>query len=231
MWREKGTPCYGSVMKFLLTSSGLTSESLVHALEKLAGKAFSEMTILYISTAGNTSVDGENWLVDELLLFRERGCKKVALLDIAIPKELWAKHFTPADVVCFGGGNEKYLARVMQEQGFKEFIVPLLSDKVYMGISAGSMVAGHFLKGGLTNELFPEEDYGSEGGIPMGILDVIFVPHMNSEWFKKVRPEFLSTLKDKFDHDTYATDDETALAIDGDHIEVVGTGKSWISRV
>ena len=218
-------------MKFLLTSAGLTSDALIHALEKLAGKSFSEMTILYIPTAGNTSVDDENWLVDNLLAFRNRGCKKVAMLDIAIPKELWAKHVAPADVICVGGGNEKYLARVMEEQGFREFIVPLLSDKVYMGISAGSMVAGHFLKGGLTNELFPEEDYGEEGGEPMDILDIIFIPHMNSARFKKVRPEFLSSLKEKFDRDTYATDDETALAIDGDHVEIIGTGESWISRV
>ena len=217
-------------MKFLLTSAGLTNDALVRALEQLVGKSFSELTILYIPTAGNTSVDSENWLVDNLLVFRNRGCKKVALLDIAVPKVLWAKHFAPADVICFGGGNEKYLARVMQEQGFKEFILPLLADKVYMGISAGSMVAGHFLKGGLTNELFPEEDYGEEEGEPMGMLDIIFIPHMNSSWFKKVRPEFLATLKEKFDRDTYATDDETALSINGDHIEIVGTGESWTNH-
>ncbi len=214
-------------MKFFLTSSGLTNDALASALETLVGKPLRETSLLFVPTAGNTSVDDKNWLINNLVQFQKYQFKSIAMIDIAIPKETWAPHFANIDVVCFGGGNEKYLARVMQEQGMKDFLPQCASLKVYMGISAGSMVAGHFLAGGLTNELFPEEDYGKQEGVPMKLLDLIFVPHMNSDWFKQVRPEYLETLKPKFDRDTYATDDDTALAIDGEKIDIVGGGKSW----
>ncbi len=217
-------------MRFFLTSSGLKNERLAKALEKLVGKPLSETAILHVPTAGNTSADEGNWLLSALLEYQRYGFKRIVVLDIAIPKELWAVHFDGIDVVSFGGGNEKYLARTMGAQGFKEFILPMLETKVYMGISAGSMVAGHFLSGGMTKELFPEEDFGEEKGEPMGILDLIFIPHMNSEWFKQVHPDFLESIKEKFDRPTYATDDETALSIDGDHIEIVGGGASWEYR-
>ncbi len=217
-------------MKFLLTSSGLKNERLAKALEELVGKPLTETSLLFIPTAGNTSVDDQNWLITNILEFRKHNFKNISIIDIAIPKEMWAPHFKNVDVICFGGGNEKYLARIMEEQGFKEYILPHLEHKVYMGISAGSMVAGHFLEGGLTNELFPEEDFGSENGNPMGILDLIFIPHMNSQFFENVRIDFLESIKVKFNKPTYATDDETALSIDGTSVTIVGGGASWVYK-
>lgn len=217
-------------MKFLLTSAGLKNAQLAKVLEELVGKPLSETSLLFIPTAGNTSVDDQNWLITNILEFRKYNFRNISIIDIAIPKSMWEPHFANVDVVCVGGGNEKYLARIMSEHGFKEFILPLLETKVYMGISAGSMVAGHFLEGGLTNELFPEEDFGDEEGEPMGILDLIFIPHMNSQFFENVRIDFLESIKDKFNRPTYATDDETALSIDGDKIEIVGGGASWVYK-
>lgn len=222
--------CYTFLMKFLLTSAGLKNDKLVQALEALVGKSLSETSLLFIPTAANTSVDDQSWLFEDILEFQKHKFKNISIIDIAIPKVMWAPHFKNVDVVCFGGGNEKYLARIMEEQGFKEFILPLLDKRVYMGISAGSMVAGHFLLGGLTSEIFPEEDFGDENGNPMGILDLIFIPHMNSQWFENVRIDFLESIKEKFNKPTYATDDETALKIDGEKIEIVGGGASWVHK-
>jgi peptidase E len=118
----------------------------------------------------------------------------------------------------------------MEEQGMADFLAAQDSLKVYMGISAGSMVAGHFVASERMNELFPEEDYGKEDGKPMRLLDLIFVPHMNSKWFKNVRPDFLEGFKSNFDRPTYATDDDTALAISGTRIDIVGPGASWIYK-
>ena len=110
-------------MKFLLTSSGLKNDKLAQALEELVGKPLSETSLLFIPTAGNTSVDDQNWLITNILEFQKQEFKNISIVDIAIPKVMWAPHFEHVDVVCVGGGNEKYLARVMEEQGFKEFIL------------------------------------------------------------------------------------------------------------
>ncbi len=217
-------------MKFLLTSSGLQNSVIADALSALVGKPLSETALLFVPTAANTGTEDKGWLIENLVQFQRYNFKSIDIVDIATPAEVWKPHFLIADVVCLGGGDEKYLARVMKETQFKEFIVPLLTSKVYMGISAGSMVVGHFLPLGLSAEVFPEESFGGEEVTTMNLCDIVFIPHLNSGWFKKVRKEFLETLKDKLDRTTYAADDETALRIDGENTEVVGEGEHWLYK-
>ena len=211
-------------MKFLLTSSGIRNQYIANALAELVGKPLSETSILFVPTAANTGTDDKSWMIEDLAEFRKQNFKSIDVVDIATPPEVWTPHVLAADVICFGGGDEKYLARVMEQGGMKEFLLPLLSTKVYMGISAGSMVAGHFLPEGLSEVVFPEEDFGSTQGTPMKLYDFIFIPHLNSDWFKHVSKEVLDTIKDKFGMVTYVTDDETAIKIDGAKIEIVGKG-------
>ncbi len=219
-------------MKFLLTSSGLKNEGILRGLKELVGKDISETSILFIPTAANTGVDDKSWLIDNLINTKEAGFKSIDLLDIAgLKKEEWEPHFQAADVICFGGGNERYLARIIEASGVRESLSALLETKVYMGISAGSMVVGSFLNDEHNAALFPEEDYGDEQGVPLKLLEMIFIPHMNSDWFTHVRKELLENIKEEFKINVYALDDETALKIHGDVIEIVGKGDHWFHTV
>lgn len=212
-------------MKLLLTSSGLKNEYIVEALQKLVEKSLAETSIVFVPTAANPGTDDKSWVIENLKDFQRCGFKSIDIIDVALPDEVWKPHFLAADIICFGGGNEKYLARIIEENKIKEFLVPLLNTKVYMGISAGSMVAGHFLTEDLNSELFPEEDYGSEHGLPIELYDFAFIPHLNSGWFKHLRREFINNIeKERFSTSVYVADDETAIKIDGSVIEVVGKG-------
>lgn len=215
-------------MKFLLTSSGIRNEYIARALENLVGKPFSETTIVFIPTAANTGIDDKGWIIDNLKQLQDQKFKSIDIVDIATPKDIWLPHILAADILCFGGGNEKYLAKVMEQDMLKNLLQSLLATKVYMGISAGSMVAGHFLPESLNEIVFPEEDFGSESGVPMKLYDFIFIPHLNSEWFQSVRKEKLNMIKDEFGILTYATDDETAIKINGSELEIVGKGEYLI---
>lgn len=216
-------------MRLLLTSSGLKNEHIAKALEELIGKPLVETSILFVPTAANPGTDDKGWIIENLKDFQKYGFKSIDIIDVASPAEVWEPHFLEADIICFGGGNEKYLARIIEENKIKEFLLPLLDEKVYMGISAGSMVAGHFLSEDLNSEIFPEEDYGDEKGTPMELYNFAFIPHLNSEWFKHVRKEFLRSIEEnRFNILTYATDDETAIKIDGSSLEIVGNGDYWI---
>ncbi|MFZ2167508.1 MAG: Type 1 glutamine amidotransferase-like domain-containing protein [Minisyncoccia bacterium] len=218
-------------MKFLLTSAGLRNEKIVDALQKLVGKPLSETTVIFIPSAANTEGGDKGWLVSNLVDFQRQNFKAVDISDIAgTPEENWKKRFEEADVICFGGGNEKYLAELLKKMGMKEYFSTMSKDKVYMGISAGSMVAGMFMPEKLYPEIFPEEDFGATTTAPMELYSFCFIPHLNSSFFSQVRKEKLEALKHEFTAPVYSTDDETAIAIDGENIEIVGGGDYWISK-
>jgi dipeptidase E len=109
----------------------------------------------------------------------------------------------------------------------KDFLTTLPENKIYMGISAGSMVAGTFMPPELYSVIFPEEDFGETTKDPMEIHNFVFVPHLNSDFFTHIRKETLENVKDKFTTNVYATDDETALVLDGNELEIVGHGDCW----
>jgi dipeptidase E len=191
------------------------------------GKPLSSTKVVFVGTAANLGVDDKSWMINDFVQFQKYHVASIDFTDIALPRNVWEPHIREADLICIGGGNERYLARIAQESGFKEFILPLLEEKVYMGISAGSMLPGYYLSSNHVEQLFPEEDYGSEKGSPMEILDMHFLPHLNSTWFKEMRVENLVTLQPHFTRPTYALDDNMALAIDGEKITFVGDGASW----
>ncbi len=211
-------------MKFLLTSAGLQNGELAHALEELVGKPLSETSILFVITAGNTGSDDKRWLIKNLDQLDQYNFLNIDIIDFAgLPESIYQPHFEKADVICFGGGDERYLAQATQSIG--SYLVPLLKSKVYMGISAGSMILGSLLSVSINERLFPEDGFASIESEGLSILPITFIPHLNSEYFANVRRPFLESLKDSFIQITYVVDDKTALKIDGDRIDVVGTGE------
>jgi dipeptidase E len=215
-------------MKLLLTSSGISNEAIARALSELAGRPLSELSIIHIPTAANSWGDDKSWIIDDLVKLQKQRFKSIDILDIAaVPSEVWKPRLTAADVISVGGGDEQYLAKVFREIGMKEFLLSVPDDNVYVGTSAGSMVAGRYLPYELLKTIYPEEDFGDLLENPMGFYDFIFVPHLNSKWFTHVTEENLEKIKGKFEYPAYATDDETAIKIDGASLEIVGGGNHW----
>jgi dipeptidase E len=219
-------------MKFLLTSAGLRNDDLVKALGQLLGKPFSEAAVVFVTTAANLDIGDKSWLLGDIDRFKAVGFKTVKVVDIAsFSVEEFASSLLHVDLVCFGGGNERYLAHIIEKGGFKKVLTSFLErGGVYMGISAGSMVPGTFLPREVSDQIFTEEDSGDWEGESMEFFDLAFIPHLNSPWFKFGKDR-LEGLKDKFDVTVYATDDETAIKIDGEEIEIVGRGETWIQML
>lgn len=215
-------------MKFLLTSSGIKNDAIAQALSGLVNKPLTETSVLFVPTAANTQGEDKRWVIGNLKDLEKYNFKSIDILDIAaVSKDVWQKRFQEKDVICFGGGNEKYLAEVFEKVGMKDFILSLPENKIYVGISAGSMVTGKFMPAELYSVIFPEEDFGDITKDPIEIHNFVFIPHLNNNFFTHVRKEILENIKDTFTTIVYATDDETALVVDGTKLEIVGTGDSW----
>lgn len=97
-------------MKLLLTSAGITSDDIAKSLEKLSGKPFSDLKVLFVTTAANTSTEDKRWMTENFYEFTSRNPKNFDVIDIAgLPSKLWQKHFDEADVICVGGGEMRLI--------------------------------------------------------------------------------------------------------------------------
>lgn len=212
-------------MKFLLTSAGISNTSLEKALFELLGKTVGEVSTVFVPTAATMVADDKSWLIKDFQYFVDHGFQSIDIVDIsAVPKENWLKRFETADLLCFGGGDEQYLVKTMRESGVAEALPELLKTRVYMGISAGSMVVGKLLPSELTKELWPEESFeGHEAGL--GVFDFSILPHLNSDYFAHLRAPLIESLAQQFPRTVYALDDISALKIIDDQIEVITEGE------
>jgi len=77
-------------MKLLLTSNGLSNQSIAKALFDLVGKPAAETSIAFIPTAMNVGSGDKEWFIDDLYNIKKQGLKNIDVVDIsALPKNIW----------------------------------------------------------------------------------------------------------------------------------------------
>ena len=213
-------------MKLLLTSSGNTNKSIEKALQELLGKPFSTANIVFIPTAANVEDDTSGWLEKDINNFKKLGFSAMDVVDIASEtKEVWKEVLDNADILVFGGGNEKYLIEKIREVGLDKLLSEYLKTKIYVGISAGSMITTKKISLNDTGQFY-YEDFGRKEKVDgLGYVDFEIRPHLNSEYFTQVRLDVLEKIAPQIKHPFYAIDDNTAIKVVGDDISVVTEGE------
>jgi dipeptidase E len=211
-------------MKLLLTSGGISNNSIAKALRDLTGKDFAELNLAFVPTAANVERGDKDWLIEDLKRAEELGFKQVDIVDIsALPRDMWLPRLEEADVIMFEGGNTFHLMREINRTGLDQELPRLLESRVYVGISAGSMVACKSLDLSQSERLYSEKvEHENDRGL--GYVDIIFRPHLNSEYFPNVRLPILEEMAKLYQETFYSLDDNSALMIDGDRMEVVSEG-------
>lgn len=221
-------------MRILLTSNGLSNDSIAKALEDLTGKKPEDVKIAFIPTAANPDRSDKQWLINDLYRIRERGYY-VDVIDLpAFTPEKLKLALEEIDVIFVGGGNSFYLSYWIQKSGLSDLLPELLKSKVYAGISAGSMVAGQSLvlaSQALKNpSAFEDKDYdtlgptGESSGTTLQLANLVFRPHLNDRLFSLVRIDILEEKIKGVEWPVYALDDNSALKIIDGEIEVVSEG-------
>jgi len=131
-------------MKLLLTSGGLTNNSIKKALRELAGKPFNSLKLAFIPTAANVEDGDKKWFLHDLNNFSKQKFKSFDIVDFsAVPQEVWQPRFEQADILVFGGGNTFHLMYWLRKSGLEDLLPKLLRTKVYVGISADLIHHGH----------------------------------------------------------------------------------------
>jgi dipeptidase E len=217
-----------ATVKLLLTSGGVTNASIRDALVELLGKPIAECSALCIPTAqwghpmcGPTSVRG--FVVGEpppamtSLGWRSTGVLELTALP-SIAEERWVPWVREADVLLVDGGDATFLSYWMRRSGLAD-LLPSLRDTVWVGVSAGSMVMTPRIGKDFVSWTPP-----SGGDSTLGVVDFSLFPHLGHELMPENTMAEAERWAADIDGPAYAMDDETAIVVVDDRVEVVSEG-------
>ena len=214
-------------MKLLLTSGGVTNSSIRDALVELLGKPISDSRALIIPTAmWAHPMLGPVWVRGSVMgetpfHMPSLGWKSVGVLELtalpSIGEERWVPWVREADVLLVDGGDASYLCHWMRQSGLSE-VMSSLSETVWVGVSAGSMV--------MTPRI--GDDFVEWRSAPddrtLGVVDFSIFPHLDHE----LMPENTMVEAERWAADiagpAYAIDDQTAIKVTDGTVEVISEG-------
>src|ERR1044071_9373656 len=215
-------------MKLLLTSAGISNTSIKKTLVELFGKPIAEANALFVPTAIYGIRDGAK-IIDKVISgtlgdpFCRLGWNSLGILELtalpSIKQDVWIPMLLETDVLLVGGGDCQYLCYWMQQSGLAELLPALLNKIVYVGLSAGSMIMTRF---GTTygNHMLTAETIKS-----LGLVDFAIHPHLDYEACPDNSMASLEKLAATLSMPSYLIDDQTAIKVTDDVIEVISEGQ------
>ena len=215
-------------MKFLLTSGGISNDSIRNALVDLLGKPIAECSALYIPTALHANSNGPALIVRLLrgefnTSMCEVGWKSLGVLELtALPsleKERWLPRVQETDALLVEGGDPLYLCYWMRQSGLADLLPELGGETVYVGLSAGSMVMAPSI-----GEHFVGWKPPTGGDRTLGLVDFAMFPHLDHEDLPDNSMANAEKWAAGLPVPGYAIDDETAIKVTDGTVEVVSEG-------
>jgi dipeptidase E len=236
-------------MKLLLTSSGISNQSIRDALVGLLGKPISESSALFVPTAIYPFRGGAGNAFKAITgnagsPLADLGWKSVGVLELtalpSIDKEVWAATVKESDALLVWGGDPVYLAYWMKHSGLAELFPSLPPEMVYVGVSAGSIAMAarfgetYFDPPRCSGERLSSEDIvvaRPEGEITMtlvmaegaGLVDFAIIPHVDYD--DEHDRAYAEKWAGRLPVPVYAIDDATAVKVVDGTVEVVSEGQ------
>ena len=217
-------------MRLLLTSAGVRNESHRRALRDLLGRPFDEAAVVYVPTASLAEPGDKGWLLDDLVRLRGLGWRQLDVLELnGLPRRMVLDRLQQADVVHVGGGNHYHLARSITRNDLAEDLLDLVRSKVYVGVSAGSMIFSRRLDERSAEVFGDTADLHALGATtlrpPFGLFDWYLKPHLGSPDFPERDDAWAETIAARADFPVYVIDDESAVRVVDGAVDVVSEGR------
>lgn len=215
-------------MKLLLTSGGVSNQSIRNTLVDMLGKSIAESTALCIPTAmygmyPRTAVMTWRQIAGQTPTpMVELGWKSVGMLELtalpSIGQENWVPLVRETDALLVCGGDALYLHHWMRESGLAD-LFSSLNETVYVGLSAGSMVMAPHI-----GEEFVGWKPPAGGDHALGMVDFAIFPHVDNPLCPENTMADAESWAARIPVPGYALDDETAIKMVDGTVEIVSEG-------
>ncbi|MCZ4125165.1 Type 1 glutamine amidotransferase-like domain-containing protein [Streptomyces sp. H39-S7] len=215
-------------MKLLLTSGGVSNQSIRDALVDLLGKPIAQSTALCIPTGMYGMLPGTAVATWQQIAGQtstplvELGWKSVGMLELtalpSIDEESWVPLVRETDALLVCGGDVLYLHHWMRESGLAD-LLSSLSGTVYVGLSAGSMVMAPHV-----GEEFVGWKPAAGGDSALGMVGFSIFPHLDNAMCPQNTMSHAEKWAARVPVPGYAVDDDTAIKVVDGAIEIVSEG-------
>jgi dipeptidase E len=214
-------------MKLLLTSAGVKNASIGHALADVLGKPVAESSALCIPTAVYPMSNGAAMAYRVIsgsasTPMTELGWKSLGVLELtalpSIDRDVWIPLVQETDALLVSGGDPLYLSYWMRQSGVAD-LLPSLGDKVYMGVSAGSMIMAPSV-----GEDFVVWRPPTGGDETLGVVGFSMFPHLDHPNLPENTMADAERWATGMSQPCYAIDDETAIQVVDGKVEVISEG-------
>ena len=152
----------------------------------------------------------------------ELGWRSLGVLELTALPSLGEEHWVPVveetDVLLVNGGDPLYLCFWMRQSGLAD-LLPSLRETVYVGLSAGSMVMAPSI-----GEDFVGWKPPTGGDETLGLVGFSMFPHLDHEDLPENTMADAERWAAGMPVPCYAIDDQTAIKVTDDAVEVVSKG-------
>ena len=221
-------------MRMLLTSNGITNPTIRQSLLGLLGKPFDESRVVVILDAFLPFPGDKRTMIRHVGDLGALGWAELDVLSLFNgPRSLLEPRLLAADVVyCFGGSNH-WLAHAWRSTGYVPLLQEILDEKVYVGMSAGSMIFSRLHEAAVE----AEDDHAEIAmfeldsvGPALPLFDWFVSCHLGAEWREDPTDEWVIRAAERLGGPLWAIDDDTALLVRGPDAEpeVISEGR-WLS--
>jgi dipeptidase E len=215
-------------MRLLLTSAGIKNTRIHDALVDLLGKPIAESSALCIPTASYghpMAGPGAAWRFisgrEPRCPMCELGWKSMGVLELtalpSIDEEQWVPMVQETDALLVNGGDALYLCYWMRKSGLADLLPSLRA--VWVGLSGGSMVMAPNV-----GEDFVGWKPPTGGDEALGLVDFAMFPHLDHEDLPDNSMANAEKWAVSLPVPAYAIDDQTAIKVTDDTVEVVSEG-------
>ncbi|HET6252939.1 MAG TPA: Type 1 glutamine amidotransferase-like domain-containing protein [Puia sp.] len=174
------------------------------------------------------------------------GWKSVGVLELtalsSIDKKVWVPSVEESDALLVWGGDVLYLSYWMRQSGLADLLPSLSRELVYVGVSAGSMAVSSTFGEACTNppagshNALTREDVVWDTprgeisrilitGQGAGLVDFALIPHLDNEDHPDASEANAEKWAARLPGPVYAIDDQTAIKVVEDTIEIVSEGR------
>jgi len=217
-------------VKLLLTSTGLHNQTQRDALHDLLGKPFASANVAFVPTASLAEPGDHSWFIADLNRLYGLGWREFDILELnGLPRQMVLDRLMHADVIYVEGGSHYHLARSITRNGLADGLRHALEDRVYVGVSAGSMIFSRNLNEHSADIIGDTADLHVLGATtlepPLGLFDWYLKPHLYSPDFPERGDDWADRIAARADFPIYFIDDDTAIRVDGDETDIVSEGR------
>jgi len=207
-------------MKLLLTSGGITNESIARGLDDLTNFKREDVKIGFIPTASNGEPGNKDWYINQITDLYKHSFKWIDFIDFSASGVEWEARLAECNVIYVSGGNTFHLLNEVKKHKFDVWLNKHLDNFVYVGVSAGSILATPSIKIA-TVEPADINYVGLQDLNALNLVNYEISPHSPELLSYETNANYAKTIKNRL----YAIDDNTALYQNGNSFKVLTEGK------